>query len=114
MLTLKTNAKKLKLTLALESAPFVKMGVPPDNVPPRTIVAVNVGGRTVTADIATKSIRKAVKQLLEHREQNVTLILQGALATNNSIEEAGLVAQVKAQPAAGLAQRPNPAEENQN
>jgi hypothetical protein len=103
MLTLKTDAKKLKVTLVLESASFVQMGVPPDSVPPRTTIAVNVGGRTVTADIATKSVRKAVKQLLEHGAPNVTLILQGTLAANNSIEEAGLVAQAKAQPAAGVA-----------
>jgi hypothetical protein len=103
MLTLKTSAKKLKVTLVLESAPFVQMGVPPDSAPPRTTITVNVSGRTVTADIATKSVRKAVKQLLEHGAQNVTLILQGALAANDCMEEAGLVAQAKAQPAAGLA-----------
>ncbi len=105
MLSLKTNAKKLKVTLVLESAPFVQMGVPPDNAPSRTTVSVNVSGRSVTADIATKSVRKAVKQLLEHGAQNVTLMLQGALAANNSLEEAGLVAQVKAQPAVGPPQQ---------
>jgi hypothetical protein len=101
MKNIATTARKLKITVVLESAPFVQMGVPPDNAPPRTTVSVNVGGRAVTADIATKSIRKAVKQLLEHGAQNVTLILQGALAANDSVEEAGVVAQVKAQPAAG-------------
>jgi hypothetical protein len=101
VLTLKTNAKKLKVTLVLESAPFVQMGVPPDNAPTRTIISVNVGGRTVTADIATKAVRKTVKQLLEHGAQNVTLLLQGELNAKDEVESAGLAAQVKAQPAAG-------------
>jgi hypothetical protein len=81
----------------LESAPFVQQGIPPDGAPPRTTVTVSVGGRSVVADLATKSVRKAVKTLLEHGAQNTTLILQGSLAADNRIEEAGIVAQVKAQ-----------------
>jgi hypothetical protein len=56
MANIVTTAKKL-----IDSAPFVQLGVPPDNAPPRTVVTVTVGGRTLAADIATKSIRK-VKQ----------------------------------------------------
>jgi hypothetical protein len=96
MLTLTTTARKLKITAMIDAAPFVKLGVPPDDSPPRTILTVAVGGRTITADLATKSVRKAVKTLLERGEQNVALILQGALAADNRVEEAGLVAQVKA------------------
>jgi hypothetical protein len=97
MLTLTTTARKLKITAVLDAAPFVKMGVPPDNAPSRTSLTVAVGGRTVTADIATKSVRKAVKQLLEHGAENVALVLQGALTADNRVEEAGITAQVKAQ-----------------
>jgi hypothetical protein len=96
MLKLATTARKLKITAVLDAAPFVQMGVPADNVPSRMVLTVAVGGRTVTADLATKSIRKAVKTLVEHGAENVALVLQGALAADNSIEEAGLVAQVKA------------------
>jgi hypothetical protein len=100
MLTLKSTAKKLKVTLVIDAAPFVQTGVPPDNAPARTTVAVTVGGRTVTADIATKSVRKAVKALLEHGIENVALVLQGALTSSDNIEEAGITAQVKVQSAA--------------
>lgn len=99
MLTLTTTARKLKITAVIDAAPFVKMGVPPDNAPSRTVIAVTVGGRKITADVATKSVRKAVKQLLEHGAENVTLILQGELNAQNQVESAGVVAQVKAQTA---------------
>jgi hypothetical protein len=96
MLKLATTARKLKITVVLDAAPFVNLGVPPDDAPSRTSLVVAVGDRAVTADIATKSVRKAVRTLLEHGEQNVALVLQGSLAADNSVEEAGIVAQVKA------------------
>jgi hypothetical protein len=99
--TIATAAKKLKITVVVDSAPFLKVGIPPDNAPPRTTVTVAVANRMVTADLATKAIRKVVRSLQEHGPENVSLVMQGALAVNNHIEEAGIVAQVKAQPAAG-------------
>jgi hypothetical protein len=90
-----TAAKKLKITVVIDSAPLIQLGVPPDNAPPRTVVTVIVGGRTLVADIATKSIRKTVKTLEEHGPENVVLVLQGALGASNTIEEAGITAQVK-------------------
>jgi hypothetical protein len=96
MLTLTTTARKLKVTLVIDAAPLVQMGVPPDNAPPRTTLVVDVGGRTITADLATKSVRKAVKTLQEHGAENVALILQGELNAQDQVESAGVVAQVKA------------------
>jgi hypothetical protein len=90
-----TTAKKLKITVVIDPTPFVQLGVPPDNAPQRTVVTVTVGGRTLVADIATKSIRKTVKTLQEHGPENVVLVLQGALGATNTIEEAGITAQVK-------------------
>ncbi len=55
-----------------------------------------VDGRTVTADVATKAVRKAMKVLGEHGSENVVLLVQGVLAAGDKIEECGLVAQVKA------------------
>jgi hypothetical protein len=95
MLKLSTTARKLKITTVIDAAPFVQLGMPPDNAPSRTSLAVAIGDRTLSVDLATKSIRKAVKTLLEHGEQNVALVLQGALAADNRVEEAGLAAQVK-------------------
>lgn len=61
----------------MDAAPFVQIGVPPDTAPSRTTVVVGVAGRTVTADLATKSVRKPVKALQEHSLDNITLVLQG-------------------------------------
>lgn len=98
MLKLATGARKLKITAVLDAAPFMKFGVPPDNAPPRTNLVVTVSDRMLHADVATKSVRKAVKTLLEHREQNITLMIQGSLVADNRVEEAGITAQVKVQP----------------
>jgi hypothetical protein len=98
MLKVAATARKLKITAVMDAAPFVKLGVPPDDAPPRTSLAVDVGGRTLSVDLATKSVRKAVKCLLENGEQDVVLLLQGTLAADNRVEDAGLVAQVKAKP----------------
>ena len=43
----------------------------------------------------TRSVRKVVKALADHGTDNVILILQGILTSNNRIEEAGIAAQVK-------------------
>jgi hypothetical protein len=96
MLTTVTAARKIKVAIVIDAAPFVKLGVPPDNAPPRTNIVVEVAGRTLTADVSTKSVRKAVKTLLENVEQGVTLVLQGALVAGDHVDEAGLIAQVKA------------------
>jgi hypothetical protein len=92
MLTLATTARKLKITVVIDVAPFTQLGVPPDNAPPRTSLMVAIGDRTLSVDLATKSVRRAVRTMLEHGEQNVALVLQGALAADDLVEEAGLVA----------------------
>ena len=94
-LKLTTTARKLKVTLMIDAAPFAALRTVPDNAPPRTDITIAVGGRTVSADLATKSVRKAVKTLIEHGTDNVVLILQGVLGSNDRIEEAGITAQVK-------------------
>ena|SRR5258705_8913995 len=94
-LKLTTTARKLKVTLMIDAAPFVALRAIPDSAPSRTDVTVTVGGRTISADLATRSVRKEVKTLIEHGTDNVVLILQGVLASNDRIEEAGITAQVK-------------------
>jgi hypothetical protein len=95
------TVRKLRITVVMDAAPFVQVGVPPDTAPSRTTVVVSVAGRTVTAEISTKSIRRAVKALQEHGPNNITLTLQGALAANNHLDEAGLVAKIKTQKGRG-------------
>jgi hypothetical protein len=95
-LKLTTTARKLKVTMMLDAAPFTALRAVPDNAPSRTDITITVGDRTVSADLATKSVRKAVKTLIEHGPDNVVLILQGVLTSNDRLEEAGITAQVKA------------------
>ncbi len=92
---LATTARKLKVTMVLDAAPFAAPRAVPDNAPARIDITISVGGRTVSADLATKSVRKAVKTLTEHGPDAVVLIIQGVLASNERIEEAGITAQVK-------------------
>ena len=94
-LKLTTTARKLKVTLMIDAAPFAALRTVPDNAPPRTDITITVGDRTVSADLATRSVRKVVKALADHGTDNVVLILQGILTSNNRIEEAGIAAQVK-------------------
>jgi hypothetical protein len=97
------TACKLRTIVVMNAAPFAQMGMPPDTAPSRTTVVVSIAGRTVTADLSTKSIRRAVKALQEHGPDNITLVLQGALAVNNHLEEAGLVAKIKTKKGPGPA-----------
>jgi hypothetical protein len=94
-LKLTTTARKLKVIIMIDAAPFAALRAVPDNAPSRTDITITVGGRTVSADLATRSVRKVVKALADHGADNVVLILQGVLASNDRIEEAGITAQVK-------------------
>lgn len=110
-LKISTTCRKLKVTLVLDAAPFVALRVISDNAPSRTEVTVAVGGRNVTADIATKSVRKVVKLMSEHLAGDIVLIIQGVLTAKDRIDEAGLVAQVKTQ--AKLAASPETSSKDQ-
>jgi hypothetical protein len=100
MTLIATTARKLKVTMVIDAAPFAAPRAVPDNAPARIDITVSVGGRTVSADLATKSVRKAVKTLIDHGADNVVLILQGALSADNRIEDAGITAQIKVPAAA--------------
>jgi hypothetical protein len=58
------------------------------------VLTIAVAGRTVTADVAAKALRKAKATIAEHGVEQVALILQGKL-DGNAVLEAGLVAQPK-------------------
>jgi hypothetical protein len=92
-LQIEATARKLKITTLLDPAPFAALGPISDNAPSRTVITVEVAGRTVHADVATRSIRRAVKAIEEHGADGVTLLLQGSLAASGAINEAGLAAQ---------------------
>jgi hypothetical protein len=106
---LATTARKLKVTMVIDAAPFAALRAVPDDAPARTEITIAVGGRTVSADLATKSIRKAVKTLTENGADNVVLILQGSLSSNDRIEEAGITAQVKVPAEVSVSAQPSAA-----
>jgi hypothetical protein len=93
-----TTSKKLKATMLIDAAPIAALRLS-DNAPSRIDITVMVGGRAVTASIASKSLRKCTKVLADHGADNVAVILQGVLTAGDILDEAGLVAQVKVQAA---------------
>jgi hypothetical protein len=61
----------------------------------RVVLKIRVADRTISADIASKSLRKARAAIAEHGTDGVALILQGKLTSGDVLIEAGLVAQPK-------------------
>jgi hypothetical protein len=57
------TSRKLKVSLVLDAAPFIGLAVP--DGAPRVAVNVAVGGRTISASIAAKSLRRVCKTLQE-------------------------------------------------
>ena len=92
------TAKSLKVAMTLDAAAV--QAIPAIDGAVRTIITITVAGRTVSADLATKSIRKAHITLAEHGLNGVVCVLQGKLQGDNTLADAGLAAQVKAQPVA--------------
>jgi hypothetical protein len=95
------TATRLKVTCVLNTAELLAVPAP-DGVS-RVNLHIQLPDRTVTADIATKSLRKAQVAVRELGADNVALLLQGRLVAGDVIDEAGLSAQPKApkpQPAA--------------
>ena len=92
-LVVRTTARSLKTTLVLDAASFAGLKVPDGQ--PKVAIEVKVGDRKVTASVNAKSVRKAVATIAEHGPAMVAVILQGSLAMDNTLAEAGLFAQVK-------------------
>jgi hypothetical protein len=62
----------------------------------RTTLRIRVFDRAMTADIASKSVRKVHAMIRDVGTEGVAVIVQGKLGPNDEILEAGLMAQVKA------------------
>jgi hypothetical protein len=84
---MKLNARSLKCTVVLDPAELVE----PAGNASRINLQIAVGSKSFTADVATKSIRKARATIVEHGVDQVALVLQGRL-DGTAIVEAGLVA----------------------
>ena len=91
------NARALKCTIVLDPAEVAQL-VAPDGKP-RTVIAIRLPDRRVSADLNAKSVRKAVAAISEHGPDGVAVIIQGKLV-GDTIAEAGIVAQPKVRPQA--------------
>jgi hypothetical protein len=87
------TAKSLKTTIVLSPAEVATLPVPDSK--PRCSVRITVAGRTVTADLNAKSVRKAIANIREAGQDNVSCILQGRLDANDALLDAGLAIQLK-------------------
>jgi hypothetical protein len=68
-----------KATVVLDSAEIAALRVP-DGLP-RTTLRIKVGGRDVSADIATKSLRKAIATIREAGVDGCVALIQGKLGS---------------------------------
>ena len=82
------SAKRMKVTVVLDANEL--LAVPAPEGKPRVVLRIGLPDRTVTADIAAKSLGKAQAAIHEAGADNVALVLQGRLAAGDLIAEAGL------------------------
>jgi len=71
------------------------LAVPVRDGQPRTVLNVRLPDRTVSADLNTKSVRKAIAAITEFGPDGCSAIIQGRLNAGDIIVEAGLVVQPK-------------------
>jgi hypothetical protein len=86
------RAARLRLTLTLNAAELSAI----EKEKPRITLRIRLPVRTLTAEIAAKSLRKAQAAIRSAGADNFALALQGPLPVGDTIAEAGLSAQPKA------------------
>jgi hypothetical protein len=86
------TAARLKATTKLDGSELLTA---PEGKP-RITLRIRLPDRTVSADIAAKSLRKAQTAIREAGADNIALVLQGRLIAGDRVAEAGLSAQPKA------------------
>jgi hypothetical protein len=91
---LKLESRALKVTTLLDPAALVGVEVP--NGLSKATLRVTVDGRTVTAEVNAKSLRRAVTTISAAGPEGVAVIVQGKLEANGVLAEAGIAAQPKA------------------
>ena len=89
---LRLSAKSLKCTVVLDASQLTGFEVP--NGQPRVAFTIDVGGRAITGEFNSKSLRRVVTAIAEHGPEGVAVIAQGRLAVDQ-LEDAGIVAQPK-------------------
>jgi hypothetical protein len=89
------TSRAIKVTVVLNSAEVAKALAPLQTTERRIPLQFTVEGRTLAADFSPKAIRRAYATIREHGPEGVAVIVQGKLLRDDTIAEAGLVAQVK-------------------
>ena len=92
MTRLTLSARALKVTIPLDAMEVRTLPDPGGQA--RCLLAITCDGKVYTADIATKSLRKARATIAANGAENVFAMVQGKLK-GNEIVDCGLVAQVK-------------------
>jgi hypothetical protein len=87
------TATKLKITTVLKGEEL--LAVPAPDGKPRVILLIKLPDRTISADIAAKSLRRVQATIRELGAENVACLLQGNLVANDVVTDAGLTAQPK-------------------
>jgi hypothetical protein len=82
----------LKVVAILNAAELLDVPVPDGN--PRLVLTIRLPDGSVTADLAAKSVRRAIAMVREHGPEAMAAIVQGRLS-GNQIAEAGLSVQPK-------------------
>jgi hypothetical protein len=85
------TARNLKCSVMLEPSELLALAEPSTS---RILLKINVAGRTITADVNAKAVRKVRATIREHGGDNVACLIQGKLV-GDQLTEAGLVAQLK-------------------
>jgi hypothetical protein len=97
MTKLAVTARALKVIAVLDAAVVATLPTPDGQA--RSVLAIDCAGKIYSADIATKSLRKAKIAIAANGAANVFVMVQGRLH-GSAIVDCGLVAQVKATKAA--------------
>src|SRR5690242_14373689 len=87
------TARAIKITVVLDPAQVAEALAPFEQASGRVPLEVTVEGRTLRCDFAAKAVRKALGAIREHGPGGVAVLVQGKLTADDSIAEAGLVAQ---------------------
>jgi hypothetical protein len=99
------HARSLKVTIVLDPGEVAALPKPRDGVT-RVELRLAVAGREVTADLASKSVRRAITTMQEHGRDQVAVILQGKLAKERyAAERAARKAEARAAAAEWEARR---------
>ena len=91
-------ARNLKITLVLDPAQVAAQLAPLQRIERRIDLTFAVEGRTLRADFAPRAVRRCYAMIEEHGVDGVAMLVQGKLLRDDTIGDAGLVAQIKTPP----------------